>query len=140
MLFNAGVFQSWAPGTLGGDERREAGDPDDTHPSLVPRVPDAGGVQEDDGEEVMWTPLTPPPCPAAGGRFLLLVLGRSLTASFCRSFIGPAFAKQKSRLGNLALENTGRSTDFKQLTKRHTHSKGNGSSADTPSASLGGQS
>ena len=52
LSFHTGILQSWAPGLLGGDEGREAGDPDDMHAGFMPGLPDAGGVQEDDGEKV----------------------------------------------------------------------------------------
>lgn len=62
--FDTGVFQSRAPGASGGDERREAGDSDDAHTGRVQGLPDEGGVQEDDGEEVRrsLTLLTHPAC------------------------------------------------------------------------------
>lgn len=79
---DAGVFQSWAPGASGGDERREAGDPDDAHAGCVQGLPDEGGVQEDDGEEVRrsLTLLTHPPSAVAGHHFQLWV-----TRSFIHS-------------------------------------------------------
>lgn len=78
LSFNTGVFQSWALGTVGGDEGREAGDSDDAHAGPVPGVPDAGGVQEDDGEKVTPTLTSTSPCPSYLGahcHFLILVLG-----------------------------------------------------------------
>lgn len=60
LSFNAGVFQSWAPGASGRDERREAGDPNDTHTGSVQGLPDEGGVQENDGEEVIHLSYPPP--------------------------------------------------------------------------------